>query len=61
MPKKGNYNQDYYKIAGKEPGGSDILPEKARQEYGIERKNIGKGKSSRAKSPKSRKPANKGS
>lgn len=33
MPKKGNYNQDYYKLRGKEPGYQDVLPERERQEY----------------------------
>ena len=58
MPKKGNYNQDYYKIAGKEPGASDVLPEEARQEYGIEREKLGKGKPGRSKQ-RPRKPAKK--
>src|SRR5688572_3245732 len=28
MPKKGNYNHDYYKIRGKEPGNQDVMAEK---------------------------------
>ena len=38
MPKKGNYNQDYYKLRGREPGNQDVLPERTRQEYGLTRK-----------------------
>jgi hypothetical protein len=30
MPKKGNYNQDYYKVRGKEPGNQDVFPEKTK-------------------------------
>ena len=32
MPKKGNYNHDYYKVRGKEPGNQDVIPEKNIQE-----------------------------
>jgi peptide chain release factor subunit 1 len=28
MPKKGNYNHDYYTVRGKEPGNQDVMPEK---------------------------------
>ena len=38
MPKKGNYNQDYYKLRGKEPGYQDVLPERERQEYELAQK-----------------------
>jgi peptide chain release factor subunit 1 len=32
MPKRGNYNHDYYKVRGKEPGNQDVMPEKNQQE-----------------------------
>jgi hypothetical protein len=38
MPKKGNYNQDYYKLRGKAPGNEDVLPERERQEYELAHK-----------------------
>jgi hypothetical protein len=41
VPKKGNYNQDHYKIRGKEPGNQDIQPERTRQEYEIARRKPG--------------------
>jgi hypothetical protein len=38
VPKKGNYNQDHYKVRGKEPGNQDVETERARQEYGTQEK-----------------------
>jgi len=40
VPKKGNYNHDYYKIRGKEPGNQDAQPERTRKEYATGRKKV---------------------
>jgi hypothetical protein len=40
VPKKGNYNHDYYKVRGKEPGNQDAEPERTRKEYAITRKKV---------------------
>ena len=62
MPKKGNYNHDYYKVRGKEPGNQDAQPERTRKEYAIRRKGVAptgttvprnKGKQSGTSNPKS--------
>jgi hypothetical protein len=44
MPKKGNYNHDYYKLRGKEPGNQDVQPEQTRKEYAtLKKKGTAKG------------------
>ena len=40
MPKKGNYNHDYYRVRGKEPGNQDAQPERTRKEYAAARKKM---------------------
>jgi hypothetical protein len=40
VPKKGNYNHDYYKVRGKEPGNQDAQPERIRKEYATARKKM---------------------
>jgi peptide chain release factor subunit 1 len=51
MPKKGNYNHDYYKVRGKEPGNQDVMPDKNRQE--VNNTAIKQGRSRKPKVEKS--------
>ena len=50
MPKKGNYNHDYYKVRGKEPGNQDFLPDESHKEPAWQN-------TATPKAPKRRKPA----
>ena len=54
MPKKGNYNHDYYKVRGKEPGNQDVMPEKNKREL-VSQTNTGtrQGRSRKPKVQKS--------